>query len=337
MQAYFVETEMVFVACEATLISGDCAKMTQTIDNQETGGEAMYGAIIGDMVGSAYERRRDRIKTKEFPLFKENSRFTDDTVLTVAVGNALIRACCEEADFSRVLVEEMQRMGREYLDAGFSENTKNWILSSAPQPYGSSSNGAAMRVSPCGLMAVALEEALMLAEESAKISHDHPEGIKAAKAVAAAVYLAKEGRKKEEIAAYLREHFYPLNRSLEEIRPAYCFDMTCQGSVPEAIQCFLESDSYEDAIRNAVSLGGNADTQAAIAGSIAWTYYMGSKNVNASREEWPEEFRRLSDQADARLPKQMVNDMKRFHDVRMHRMRAFDRIGTVRPIVNREV
>ncbi len=150
-----------------------------------------------------------------------------------------MRGYAEKDEYAEILVEEMQRIGREYIEAGFGNATQAWLLSDDPKPYGSCGNGAAMRVSPCGLMAVALEEALILAEATANVSHNHPEGVKGAKAAAAAVYLAKEGKSKEEIEAYIRENFYPLDKTLNEIRPVYKFDYTCQGSVPEAIQCCL--------------------------------------------------------------------------------------------------
>ena len=294
----------------------------------------MYGAIIGDVVGSVYERRNDRIKTKAFPLFKESSRMTDDSVLTLAVARALMRGYTEEREYAEILVEEMQRIGRKYLDAGFSDATQAWLLSEDPQPYGSCGNGAAMRVSPCGLMAVALEEALILAEATANVSHNHPEGVKGAQATAAAVYLAKEGGTKEEIAAYIRENFYPLDKTLDELRPVYQFDYTCQGSVPEAIQCFLESESYEDAIRNAVSLGGDADTQAAIAGGIAWTYYLRREGLLYQNPEmWPEEYKRLMREADSRMSEDERKDIKKFREMWMYREGAYERIGMVRAIV----
>lgn len=300
----------------------------------EIGGKGMYGAIIGDIVGSVYERRRDRIKTKEFPLFKESSRITDDSVLTIAVARALMRGYTEQQAYDKILVEEMQRIGRQHIDAGFSDATQAWLLSDDPKPYGSSGNGAAMRVSPCGLMAVALEEALILAEATANVSHNHPEGVRGAQAVAAAVYLAKTGHSKEEIAAYISEHFYQLGKTLDEIRPAYRFDYTCQGSVPEAIQCFLESEDYEDAIRNAVSLGGDADTQAAIAGSIAWTYYLHRDGLLYKRPDtWPEAYKELVDEADSRMSADVKEDIRKFREMWMYREGAYERIGMVHAIV----
>lgn len=236
----------------------------------------MYGAIIGDIVGSRHEF--NSIKSKDFLFVSRNCTFTDDTVMTVAVARALLqtKSAIRHGDLDPLktaLVAEMQSLGREYPGAGYGGNFDRWIWSDNPQPYNSYGNGSAMRVSPCGIFASSLEEALALAKASAEVTHNHPEGIKGAQATAAAIYLAKSGHSKEDIGAYVWEHFYDYPGSVEEIRPDYSFDVSCQGSVPESIVCFLESNDYEDAVRNAVSLGGDADTQGAIAGSIAWAYY----------------------------------------------------------------
>ena len=231
----------------------------------------MIGAIIGDVVGSVYEF--DNIKTKEFPLFSPRCTFTDDTVMTVAVASALLRSRTEDMAFPYLVTQEMHRFGRKYPHAGYGRRFYRWLRSKDPEPYYSLGNGSAMRVSPCGDLASSLEEALSLAQASAEPTHDHPEGIKGAQAVAAAVYLARTGRSKSEIREYIELNFYPLDFTLDSIRPAYSFNETCPGSVPQAIQAFLESDSFEDAIRGAVSIGGDSDTIAAIAGSIAWPYY----------------------------------------------------------------
>lgn len=233
----------------------------------------MYGAIIGDVVGSVYEARP--IKTKQFPLFSEHCRFTDDTVMTCAVASAFLlwERDTGKAGLKRVLIEEMQRLGRRYPHAGYGGNFKRWLEAKEPKPYGSFGNGSAMRVSPAAWVARSLEEALELGEISASVTHDHPEGIKGAQATAGAIYLARTGASKEKIRNIVNEYFYDLSFSLEGIRPTYSFDVTCQGSVPEAIVAFLESESFEDTIRNAVSLGGDSDTQAAIAGSIAQGFF----------------------------------------------------------------
>ena len=236
----------------------------------------MYGAIIGDIVGSKYEFRP--IKTKDFPFVSRGCGFTDDTVMTIAVARALMKTRkwhlhCDYQPFKETLIAEMQDLGRRYPNAGYGGMFASWLESPDPAPYNSYGNGSAMRVSPCGLYAYGLYEALELAKASAEVTHNHPEGVRGAQAVAACIFLAKAGKTKKEIRGFVEDNFYKPLPSVDDIRPGYTFDVTCQGSVPEAIACFLESTSYEDAVRNAVSLGGDADTQAAIAGSIAWMYY----------------------------------------------------------------
>lgn len=288
----------------------------------------MYGAIIGDIVGSKYEF--GNIKSKQFPLFSEGCGYTDDTVMTVAVANALLRSRTEEVGFKDVLVEEMRSFGRKYPNpqGAYGGRFAAWLQSEEPQPYNSYGNGSAMRVSPCGLLAVTLEEALKLAEASAMVTHNHPEGIKGAKATAAAVFLARSGAAKEEIREYIHENFYPLTQTLEEIRPDYRFDESCQGTVPQAITAFLESNSFEDAIRNAISLGGDSDTIGAITGAIAWSYYW--------RRCWgyslPEDMKQIRDQALELLPADLMAVIKEFEEVAVHRLTAWLRIGLVKPI-----
>ena len=244
----------------------------------------IYGAIIGDIVGSRFEFMN--YKGKDFRLFSDGSRFTDDTVMTVAVAEALLT----DGDFTAA----MQKWGRRYPRAGYGGKFSGWIFAADPRPYGSWGNGSAMRVSPCGLYAGSLGDALELAERSAIVSHDHPEGIRGAKAIAAAVYLAKNGGNKREIEEYIKENYYPLNFTLDEIRPGYRFDVSCRGSVPQAIQAFLESEDFEDAIRSAVSLGGDSDTIAAMTGSIAWPFYSREAGpTRRMREIWAEAAGRL--------------------------------------------
>lgn len=237
----------------------------------------MLGAVIGDVVGSIYER--NNIKTKDFELFKPTCSFTDDTVMTIAVAKALLvtkektAGTVDERFLKKELIKQMQEYGRKYPYAGYGGTFCRWLMLENPQPYNSFGNGSAMRVSPCGYIAVTLEEALELAKISAEVSHNHPEGIKGAQATATAIFLARCGKTKEEIKQYIEEYFYILDRTLDEIRPEYCFNESCQGTVPQAIQAFLESTDFEDAVRNAVSLGGDSDTLAAITGSIAWAFY----------------------------------------------------------------
>ncbi len=235
----------------------------------------MIGAIIGDIVGSVYEF--GGIKTKEFPLFGdaqgEQCRFTDDSAMTLAVAGAMIDFAGEGGSLPECAVRWMQLVGRRYRNRGYGGSFIRWLMTDDPPPYGSFGNGSAMRVSPVAWAAESLEEALRFSDAVTAVSHNHPEGMKGARAVTACVYLARTGADKAAIRDYVRENYYPLEETLAEIRPDYSFDVTCQGSVPQAIQAFLEAESFEDAIRSAVSLGGDSDTQAAIAGSIAGPYF----------------------------------------------------------------
>lgn len=232
----------------------------------------MLGAIIGDIVGSIYEFRSG--KTKSFPLFVSGCSPTDDSLMTMAVGIACVSANTKnESEFKRTLCSMMREIGRQYPDVGYGGNFYRWLMSDTMEAYGSYGNGSAMRVSPVAYAENTLEDVERLAEWSAEVTHDHPEGIKGAQAIAAAIFLAREGKDKDEIRAYIEDKYYDLDFTLDEIRPTYRFDVTCQGSVPQAIECFLEADDFEDAIRNAISLGGDGDTIAAMAGAIAEAYY----------------------------------------------------------------
>ena len=232
----------------------------------------MLGAIIGDIIGSPYEFGAE--KTKDFPLLLPGCRPTDDSVMTIAVACACVEANCrDEYEFKNTLVEKMRELGRQYPDAGYGDLFYEWLMEDEAPPYGSSGNGSAMRVSPVAWVAQTLDEALRLARWSSEVSHNHPDGVCGAQTVAAAVYLAITGASKEEICEYIQDNFYDLDFTLDDIRPGYRHDMTCAGSVPQAIVCFLESEDYEDAVRNAISLGGDGDTQAAIAGAIAEAFY----------------------------------------------------------------
>ena len=226
----------------------------------------MIGAIAGDMIGSPYEYLP--LKKLDFLLFSPESRFTDDTVMTLAVAQGLLGS----GDFGM----EMKILGRRYPNAGYGSNFFHWLFEDEVNPYQSWGNGAAMRVSPIGFGYDTEEDVLREARRTALVSHDHPEGIKGAQSVALAVLLARKGASKEDIRSRIRADFgYDLDRRVEEIRPSYRFDVSCQGSVPEAIIAFLDSSDFESAIRLAVSLGGDADTQACIAGGIAEAYYGG--------------------------------------------------------------
>lgn len=224
----------------------------------------ILGAIAGDVIGSVYEFCPHR--GTDIKLFFTDSCFTDDTVMTVAVAKWLL----EGGD----LVKIMQEYGRKYPYAGYGQQFMFWLSSPNPEPYNSWGNGSAMRVSPVGWAFDTLEETLEVAKQTAEVSHNHPEGIKGAQATAACVFLARKRYKKREIREYIERTFgYDLKRSCDKIRPEYRYDESCQGSVPESIICFLESYDFENCIRLAVSLGGDADTMAAIAGSIAEAYY----------------------------------------------------------------
>lgn len=224
----------------------------------------MIGAIAGDIIGSVYEGAP--IKTTDFQLFSLHSTFTDDTVLTVATADCIVNG----KDYARTYKE----YGRRYPRAGYGGKFLRWLMSSGYEPYNSFGNGSAMRVSPVGFAFQTLEEVLSQARRSAEVTHNHPEGIKGAQAVAAAVFLAREEIPREEIKIYIQDNFnYTLQQHLNQIRPHYRFDSSCQGSVPQAITAFLESDNYEDAVRKAISIGGDSDTIACIAGGIAQAYY----------------------------------------------------------------
>ena len=229
----------------------------------------MLGALAGDIIGSPYEFYNT--KSMDFELFTEWTKFTDDSVMTLAVAKWLI----EDAEHSaRHLIRCMQELGRRYPRAGYGGNFDWWLRQENPQPYNSWGNGAGMRVSPVGLYAKTLDDALELAEISASVSHNHPEGIKGAQAIAASVFLCKDGKSKQEIKEYVEETFgYNLSRTIDDIRPNYYFDVSCQGSVPEAIIAFLEGNSFEEVIRLAISIGGDSDTIGCMAGAIAACRY----------------------------------------------------------------
>ena len=223
----------------------------------------MMGTIVGDIVGSVYEWHN--IKTKDFPLFREDCFFTDDTVMTIAVAEALMNGGEREG-----FINAMKKYGRKYPDAGYGDRFGAWLFSDSRESYHSWGNGSAMRTAAVGWNFDTLEETREMATLVAGVTHDHPEGMKGAESVAAAIFLARTGHDKAEIKAYIECEFaYDLSRTLEKIRPGYRFNESCQGTVPQAITAFLESSDFEDAIRNAVSLGGDSDTLAAITGSIA--------------------------------------------------------------------
>lgn len=229
----------------------------------------MLGAIVGDIVGSIYEFAST--KSTDFELLTPWSEFTDDTVMTLAVAKWLME---DEAHTPHYLICCMQELGHRYPGAGYGGNFTEWLGEEDPQPYNSWGNGSGMRVSPVGLYAKTLDEALALAAVTASVSHNHPEGVKGAQAVAACMFLCRQGKTKAEIKEYVEKtFFYNLDRTIAEIRSHYHFDVSCLGSVPESIIAFLEGNSFEEVVRLAVSLGGDADTQACMAGAIAACMY----------------------------------------------------------------
>ena len=262
----------------------------------------MLGAVFGDIVGSSYEW--NNVKTKEFPLKTSFTRYTDDSVMTLAVAQWLMT---DPEHSEEGLVREMQRLGRGHFKAGYGGRFKAWLMSKEPQPYNSWGNGSAMRVSPVALYATSLEEALELARKTANVTHNHPEGIKGALSVAECVFICKEAKDietaKEEIRRTIPQKYgYDLDRTLDEIRPGYKFDVSCQGSVPEAIIAFLESTLLEDCVRSAVSIGGDSDTIAAIACSIY-----------AANKEWSDES--LMSQFTKYLPGDLRAIMESFEEL----------------------
>lgn len=233
----------------------------------------MYGAILGDMIGSPYEFDCGD-KTKIFPLFSGNSTYTDDTVMTLAVAEAFLAEPETEEALRQKLVTSMRSFGREFPRAGYGLRFSRWLKSRNPQPYGSFGNGSAMRVSAVAWLFADLDTVRRMARISAEVTHNHPEGIKGAEATASAIFLARKGSGKKEIRTYIEDHFgYDLHRSCDEIRPGYHHVESCQETVPEAITAFLEGEDFEDVIRTAVSLGGDCDTLTCIAGAMAEGFY----------------------------------------------------------------
>jgi len=250
----------------------------------------MLGAIAGDVIGSVYEARP--AKTTDFALFPQGSRFTDDTVLTIATAEALLG----DGDYAGAY----RRYGRAFPAAGYGASFYRWLFSADAGPYESWGNGAAMRVSPLGFALDSVEDVLAEAARSAAVTHNHPEGVKGAQATALAIFLARTGVDKAGIRSEIQHRFaYDLTRSLDAIRPGYRFDVSCQGSVPESLIAFLEASDFAGAVRNAVSLGGDADTMACIAGGVAEAFY------GAVPEQIAEKVR-------SRLPDAFLNVLDRF-------------------------
>jgi ADP-ribosylglycohydrolase len=243
----------------------------------------MIGAIVGDIVGSRFEF--NNFRNKDFELFTSDCKVTDDSIMTLAVAKAVMEAkrireslpdnCDSEyyAAAERLAVKYMQQIGRRYPNCGYGSRFILWVFSDAPQPYNSFGNGAAMRISPVGFAAETEEEVIRLSKAITGVSHNHPEGIKGAEAVAMAIFMARMGCTKKEIRDRITNDYYSLDFTIDEIRSTYKFNETCQETVPQALESFLEADSFEDAIRTAISVGGDSDTLAAITGSVAEAYY----------------------------------------------------------------
>ena len=231
----------------------------------------MLGAIIGDIVGSRFEW--NNIKTKNFEFYHDRCFATDDSIMSLAIAKAIVESEGEREKLSDLAVKYMQQIGRPYPDCGFGGSFYGWIYSDDPKPYGSLGNGAAMRVSACGFAARSLEEAKELSRAVTEVTHNHPEGISGAEATAVAIYMAREGKSIPEIREHIEKNYYRLGFTLDSIRDTYKFNEICRDTVPQAIEAFLESTSFEDAIRNAISIGGDSDTLAAITGGIAEAYY----------------------------------------------------------------
>ena len=248
----------------------------------------MLGAIIGDVIGSRFEF--NPIKTKNFELFETNehfrkdgeltlgyfmkgSRFTDDTVMTIAICKALLDCNGNFSDLSQAAIANMKYFGRKYPFIGYGARFNNWLMSSNCEPYNSFGNGSAMRISSVPYFAKSTDAVKSLSRKVTAVTHNHPEGIKGAEAIAVSIWLALQGATKDEIKYYIESNYYKLNFDYDDLVKNYNFDETCQGSVPQAIYCFLISDSFEDAIRTAVSIGGDADTIAAMSGAISEAYY----------------------------------------------------------------
>jgi len=231
----------------------------------------MLGAIIGDIAGSRFEF--NNIRSKDFDLLAKDCYVTDDSIMTLAVAKAIMACNGDWQQLGYNAVKYMQEIGRKYPNCGFGGMFRKWMFSGAPEPYNSFGNGAAMRVSPCGFIARTEEEAILLSQKVTEVTHNHPEGLKGAEAVSVAIFMARNGAAKNEIEERIEKNYYPLNFTLDGIRDDYQFNETCQETVPQAIVAFLESASFEDAIRGAVSIGGDSDTLAAITGSIAEACY----------------------------------------------------------------
>ena len=231
----------------------------------------MFGAIIGDIIGSKFEFFNYR--AKDFDLFDEDRMFTDDSVMTIAICKAIMECNGDYTKLSQKTIDNMQYFGKAYPHAGYGGMFRGWIQEENPQPYNSFGNGSAMRVSAVAYEAETIEDVKKLSKIVTEVTHNHPEGIKGAEATAVAIFFARIGMPKDEIKSYIEKNYYKLDFTIDEIRESYRFNETCQETVPQALECFFESTDFEDAIRIAISLGGDSDTIGAIVGGVAEAYY----------------------------------------------------------------
>lgn len=274
----------------------------------------MYGAILGDMIGAPYEFDRGN-KTKDFPLFSRGSRFTDDSVMTIAIAEALMNfdGAADDDAVHHAVSKAMRMWGRNYPDAGYGGRFRDWLFTHwQPRPYGSWGNGSAMRISSVGWLYDTIEETRRFAKLTSEVTHNHPEGIKGAEATASAIFMARTGASKTEIREYIIQEFdYNLTRTCDEIRPGYHHVESCQETVPEAITAFTEGNDFEDVIRTAVSLGGDCDTLTCIAGAIAEAFYGAPKEMKAEcRKRLPENMLEVLDQFEQKISEKNLS----FHD-----------------------
>ena len=260
----------------------------------------MLGAIVGDIVGSIYEDHP--IKTTKFPFWGKGCKITDDTVMTIACADALMETVGKGPKEVRgAVIRKMQYWGNKYPDAGYGYRFETWLKEDSPEPYHSWGNGSAMRVSAAGWLYSTIQKTTDHARYTAEVTHDHPEGIKGAESLAAAVFMLRNGKSKTEVKNYIRGVYgYNFLFTLDDIRPQYGFDVSCQGSVPQAFVSFFESDDFESCIRNAVSLGGDSDTLAAMAGSLAEAHYgvpedIGIKALSYLDEEMKEVYHKFTE------------------------------------------
>ncbi len=261
----------------------------------------MIGAAIGDVAGSRFEFHNH--KSKDFPLFTPNCHFTDDTVMTAAIAVAVMAHKEHNVPLDKMATLWMRKIGRDYPSAGYGGMFSGWLYSVNHEPYDSYGNGAAMRVSACGWAADSLSEALRMSNEVTKVTHNHPRGLEGAAMTTAAIYLCRQGKSKEAIREYIEGHSsYKFYQTIDEIRPLYCFDETCQGTVPVALQCFFESQDFVDCLRLAISVGGDSDTLAAIACSIAEAYYGVPLHVREEVNKYlPKSFRDIFEEFEGRF------------------------------------